>query len=222
MSRLDRVSLGVPLALALSLLGGCSSVEEYALDGGLEPIQVDGSSRIGDAEPWAPEDAGGPPPPKSTLEHLLEPSSGVVQARVLLLRPEAVVLEVRAAGWNWRIYKDLVEIEVSRALGAGRVGPMTVDLIPTRCEAFDDEGQPIPDAELSHCTGRSPNNSPVEGEHMIGLLMGTSDTPTLTFRMIISPTGEVDTSALREPPEERQVDPLWEAIEARWRALGRN
>lgn len=221
MFRPDRATICVSLFPLLMLAGACSRLEGLDLDGGGEPIPEDASQIGSDAQPSWHEDSAGPPPPRSTLEYLLEASSGVVEGRVLLLRREAVVNEVRAGGWNWRIYIDLVEIEASRALGVGRVGEMAVRLIPTRCEAFDDEGQPIPDAQLSHCTGRSPTNSPGEGERMIALLSGTSMTPTLTFRMTISPSGEVDTGALAEPPEERQVDQLWEAMETRWRVLGR-
>lgn len=221
MSRPEQLVRGLGGFVAATLLNACSSLEGMEFDGGFEPTQVDGAQIGRDAEPRPREDASGPPPPASTLDSLLDASSGAVHARVLLVRREAVVGEVRAAGANWRIYQDLVDVEASRSIGAGRLGTMTVSLIPTRCEAFDDEGQPIPDLVLSHCTGRNEHNSPLEGETMIALLSGNSETPMLTFRMTVSASGEVDASALAEPPEDTQVDRLWEALEARWRALGR-
>lgn len=221
MSARRRTVLRTIVLLASTAVVACEESTTVEFDGGPFSFR-DGAATYSDASPSRSDGADKVPPPRSSLDEVLAVATGVARGRVTNLRLDAVMDEFRAAGIQWRIYYDLIELESSRALGTGRSPSMTVRLIPTKCEAYDDDGNLLPGRQLSTCTGRNEHNSPEVGEDLIALFMGAGEQPTLMFRMRIAPSGEVDVSGLADPPADRGEDDIWSAIELRWRELGRD
>lgn len=98
---------------------------------------------------------------------------------------------------------------------------MNIYLIPSNCEAFNAEGDRVPDAQLSTCTGRNEYNSPGPGERIVGFLTGTSQDPTLTLSLKVGADERIDPAPLSEAPSDLSVDGVWRVIEGRWTELGR-
>lgn len=158
-------------ALALATVAGvlgCEQGDTLQLDAGAMLVLREGGQVPEEVvEPRA--DGGEEPPPSSSLDELLAIASGAVRGTVTSLRVRALTEEGKAAGINWRIHFDRVELLTTSSIGVGRVPEMSAYLIPVECEAFDDEGVPLPDRRLSTCTGRNEHNSPEVGEDLIAL-----------------------------------------------------
>lgn len=162
-----------------------------------------------------------PPPPRSSLEGVVDAAAGVLRGSVTTTRPGARTYELQAAGYTWRITHDLVVVSTTHSLGVARTPSMDIYLLPSSCEAFNAEGERVPDAQLSTCTGLNEHNNPGPGERILGFLTGTSQDPTLTLSLRVGADERIDPAPLSEAPSDLTADGVWRAIEARWTELGR-
>jgi hypothetical protein len=208
----------------VTTLAACSSPSLPIPDSGQRQAQDPSDASVGGqsgADRLEPPGPSQPALPTGTLEEYVDRASGVFVGTVVSVSVDAVVEEVRAAGLSWRIHSDIIEVRAERAIGTAGGPSLHARLIPVRCEAFDDQGQAVPGAVLSTCTGRDPGNSPAQNARVLGFLTGPAEVLTLVRAVPYQADGSLDVRGLDSPPTDTTERAVWALVETRWRALGR-
>jgi|JI102314A1RNA_FD_contig_71_404227_length_2441_multi_2_in_0_out_0_2 hypothetical protein len=234
MLRLDLYVIAMGVVASLVLSTSCSTPGLSGSDAGMlgeaGPVGDDASVAVNQGDAGAGSQSGAdvvsppgpvlPPPPRHTIDSLVDLSTGVFSGTVRSIQVDAAIDEFKVAGVTWRIHYDEITVASGRSIGAAATPAMVLRLIPNHCEGFDEQGQLLPSAQISTCTGRNTSNGPVVGATIIGFVSGR-DILTLFYALPVMPGGDVDFRNIDDAPRDVGELQVWALIQERWNTLGR-